>query len=87
MKLEIENWKPDIENISNNIRLGPQRDILNLVDDINRRYICTTWISGNRSYLGDDQIKPIGVTPKFRFKAGYRKSIVDTLVNLSLIHI
>jgi len=81
MKLEIENWKPDIENISNNIRLGPQRDILNLVDDINRRYICTTWISGNRSYLGEDQIKPIGVTPKFRFKAGYRKSIVDTLVN------
>ena len=81
MKLEIENWKPDIQAIADNIRLGPQRDILNLVDDINRRYICTTWISGNRSYLRDDSIKPIGVTPKFRFKAGYRKSIVDTLVN------
>ena len=81
MKLEIENWKPDIQAIADNIRLGPQRDILNLVDDINRRYICTTWISGNRSYLRDDSIKPIGVTPKFRFKAGYRQSIVDTLVN------
>jgi hypothetical protein len=81
MKLEIENWKPDIQAIADNIRLGPQRDILNLVDDINRRYICTTWISGNRSYLRDDAIKPIGVTPKFRFKAGYRQSIVDTLVN------
>ena len=81
MKLEIENWKPDIQAIADNIRLGPQRDILNLVDDINRRYICTTWISGNRSYLRDDSIKPIGVTPKFRFKAGYRKSIVDTLVS------
>tara|TARA_B100001113_G_C21116760_1_gene625651 strand:- start:443 stop:2290 length:1848 start_codon:yes stop_codon:yes gene_type:complete len=81
MKLEIENWKPDIKNISENIRLGPQKDILNLVDDINRRYICATWISGNRSYLRDDSIKPIGVTPKFRFKAGYRQSIVDTLMN------
>jgi len=82
MKIEIENWKPDINRISDNIRLGPQKDILNLVDDINARYICSTWIHGNRNYLPvDENVKPLGITPKFRFKAGYRKTIVDTILN------
>jgi len=82
MKIEIENWKPDIDRISDNIRLGPQKDILNLVDDINARYICSTWISGNRNYLPvDENVKPLGVTPKFRFKAGYKDTIVNTILS------
>jgi len=77
MKIEIKNREPNYKIISDTLRLGPQKEVLEDLDFINNRWMLTTWVYGNRSAL--TPLEPLGVTKTFRWGNGYKKKIIDCI--------
>jgi|21_taG_2_1085346.scaffolds.fasta_scaffold00183_12 hypothetical protein len=77
MKIEIENREPNYKEVSETIRLGPQKEILDDLDVINNRWMLTNWCYGNRSEL--QPLEPLHVTKTFRWGAGYKQKILDCI--------
>lgn len=77
MKIEIENREPNYKEVSDTIRLGPQKEILDDLDVINNRWMVTNWCYGNRSEL--EPLEPLHVTKTFRWGAGYKQKILDCI--------
>ena len=77
MRQEIEDYSIDMAEVGKHLVMGPQKKLLRELDRINRSYITSTYIYGNRSVL--DPIEPIGVTRTYRWKRGFKDSILKAL--------
>tara|TARA_X000001382_G_C3176083_1_gene181017 strand:- start:1440 stop:3218 length:1779 start_codon:yes stop_codon:yes gene_type:complete len=77
MKIEIEDRIPNYKEVSDTVRLGPQKEILDDLDFINNRWMLTNWCYGNRSEL--KPLEPLHVTKTFRWGAGYKQKILDCI--------
>ena len=77
MKVEINDFDLDMETISTEIIIGPQKSIMKKVDMLNTRYLDTNYLSGNRSVL--ERLPKIGITRTYRWKPKYKDTIVDCL--------
>ena len=75
--LSSQSFSPDFEKVSEDIKMGPQREVLQLIEDFNYTYTQRSWMYGNRSQL--DILPKIGCTKTFRWKPGSQETIKKVL--------
>ena len=71
-------FNPDIRQLAENITIGPQSAVQDLIDDFNDIYI-------NNGYLGA-QCKPLGITKKFYWKPGAYDTIKNVIYHQGEMH-
>ena len=68
--IELESFEPDIKELTDNIYIGPQAEILELIRSFNQRYTL---------FYG---LKEIGVTNKFYWKPGTYPAVKELIVKM-----
>ena len=85
MQTNLFELNPDLRSLIENIQLGPQAEVLELIDNFNTRYI-----QGDnhivRSYNLHAPTKPLGITKKFYWKPGAYDTIKDILWHQGEMH-
>lgn len=71
----INEFTPDIKTLNENIHMGPQANVLELIEDFNNRYIGSNF---NR-YNPTTDTKQLGITKKFYWKPGAYNTIRDII--------
>lgn len=78
-KFNISNFDIDMKIVANEVIMGPKNRLLQLLSELNNNFITSTYVYGNRSLL--KPLKPLGVTPTYRWKSGYKDTIKTTIIN------
>ena len=85
MQTNLFELNPDLTSLIENIQLGPQAEVLELIDEFNTRYV-----QGEnhvvRSYNLHAPTKPLGITKKFYWKPGAYDTIKDILWHQGEMH-
>jgi len=70
-EISLENYSPDISEMADQMYLGPQGQILELLDNFNRNYTNYNGQLNNfNSSRGRESLEPLEITKKFRWKPG-----------------
>ena len=75
--IELESFEPDIKELTDNIYIGPQAEILELIRHFNQHYVLRYGM------------EEIGVTNKFYWKPGTYpkfKELIIKILQIPLIH-
>jgi len=85
MQTNLFELNPDLRSLIENIQLGPQAEVLELIDEFNTRYV-----QGEnhvaRSYNLHAPTKPLGITKKFYWRPGAYDTIKDILWHQGEMH-
>ena len=85
MQTNLFELNPDLRSLIENIQLGPQAEVLEMIEDFNYRYI-----QGanhiHRSYNLHAPTKYLGITKKFYWKPGAYDTIKDVLWHQGEMH-
>lgn len=85
MQTNLFELNPDLRTLIENIQLGPQAEVLELIEAFNARYV-----QGEnhtvRSYNLHAPTKPLGITKKFYWKPGAYDTIKDILWHQGEMH-
>ena len=82
IKEEWEDLSINLDNLTQEMVIGPSNQLAKAVKNLNRRYITSTYVSGNRSLL--QPIKPLGFTRTYRWSPGYKDIIKEVIVDRML---
>ena len=74
--ININDFKPDIETLNQNIHLGPQADILERIEEFNEKHIGYT----RSRYNLRTNTKKLGITKKYYWKPGAYDSIRECII-------
>lgn len=78
-KFNISNFDVDMKIVANEVIMGPKNRLLQLLSELNNNFITGTYVYGNRSLL--KPLEPLGVTPTYRWKSGYKDTIKRAIIN------
>jgi hypothetical protein len=72
-RFEIDGLNIDMKTVAKEIILGPKSRLIKRLESLNRSYITSDYVYGNRSLL--IPVAPLGVTRTYRWKSGYKDTI------------
>ena len=85
MQTNLFELNPDLRSLIENIQLGPQAEVLELIESFNDKYI-----QGdnhvNRPYYLQAPTKPLGITKKFYWRPGAYDTIKKILWHQGEMH-
>lgn len=77
-KHSVNDINIDMKTVAKEVIIGPKSKLVRKLEELNRNFITSSYVYGNRSLLAP--LKPLGVTKTYRWQAGY-KDIVTSVIN------